>query len=70
MFTGKTAIVTGGSRGIGRAVALALAGHHAKTAVFYAGNETAARETAAFAAEAFAASPSERFPRPDEPPPA
>ena len=52
MFTGKTAIVTGGSRGIGRAVALALAGHHAKTAVFYAGNETAARETAAFAAEA------------------
>ena len=52
MFTGKNAIVTGGSRGIGRAIALALARHHARVAVFYAGNETAAKETAAFAAEA------------------
>lgn len=52
MFTGKNAIVTGGSRGIGRSIALALARHHARVAVFYAGNETAAKETAAFAAEA------------------
>lgn len=40
----KVAIVTGASRGIGRAVALTLAGAGAKIVINYAGNEKAARE--------------------------
>lgn len=46
-FTGKTAVVTGGSRGIGRAVCLELARGGANIVLCYAGNEAAARETAA-----------------------
>lgn len=42
----KTAIVTGASRGIGRAVAIALAEGGANVVINYAGNEAAARETA------------------------
>lgn len=45
-FAGKTAIVTGGSRGIGRAVCLELARGGANVVLCYAGNEAAARETA------------------------
>jgi 3-oxoacyl-[acyl-carrier protein] reductase len=45
-FTGKAALVTGGSRGIGRAVAVALAQGKAKVALTYAGNEAAAKEAA------------------------
>ena len=43
MLENKTAIVTGGSRGIGRAIALALAAQNAKVAILYAGNEAAAQ---------------------------
>jgi len=42
---GKVAVVTGGSRGIGRAISLLLAKAGAHVVVNYAGNETAARET-------------------------
>lgn len=44
-FTGKTAIVTGGSRGIGRAVCLELARGGANIVLCYAGNDGAARKT-------------------------
>jgi 3-oxoacyl-[acyl-carrier protein] reductase len=45
LLTGKTAIVTGGSRGIGRAVSLAFAREGANVVVVYAGNTAAAEET-------------------------
>lgn len=42
----KTAIVAGGSRGIGKAIALALAAHGARVAINYAKNAAAAEEAA------------------------
>ena len=42
MLKGKTAIVTGGSRGIGAAIVSKLASMGANIAVIYAGNQTAA----------------------------
>ncbi len=44
-LTGKTAIVTGGSRGIGRAICLELARLGANVVFSYAGNAAAAEET-------------------------
>ncbi|ADB35346.1 short-chain dehydrogenase/reductase SDR [Kribbella flavida DSM 17836] len=46
-LTGKTALVTGASRGIGRAVAERLAADGALVAVHYGRNDTAAKETVA-----------------------
>jgi 3-oxoacyl-(acyl-carrier-protein) reductase len=45
MLKGKTAVITGGSRGIGKAIALKMAECGADVAVVYAGNEAAAQET-------------------------
>lgn len=47
MLEGKVAVVTGGSRGIGRAVSLALAKKGADVILFYAGNQQKAEETQA-----------------------
>lgn len=46
-FEGKTALVTGGSRGIGRATCLALAGAGARVAINYANDQQAAAKTLA-----------------------
>jgi 3-oxoacyl-[acyl-carrier protein] reductase len=51
-FQGKTALVTGASRGIGRAIAVALARGKARVAINYAGNQAAAEESLRLVREA------------------
>ena len=46
-LSGKTALVTGGGKGIGRAISLALGAMGAKVVVNYRSDKTAAEETAA-----------------------
>lgn len=45
MLKGKRALITGASRGIGRAIAIEFAKQGADVAIVYAGNEEAAEET-------------------------
>ena len=47
MLNGKTAVVTGGSRGIGEAIVYKLASMGANTAVIFAGNAAAAESVCA-----------------------
>ena len=49
MLENKTALITGASRGIGRAIALKMAENGAGVAVIYAGNRESAEETCKFA---------------------
>jgi 3-oxoacyl-[acyl-carrier protein] reductase len=45
LFSGKNVLVTGGSRGIGRAISIAFGALGAKVIVNYSGNKQAAQET-------------------------
>ncbi|MBI3186178.1 MAG: 3-oxoacyl-[acyl-carrier-protein] reductase [Myxococcales bacterium] len=61
MFNGKIVLITGGSRGIGRACALAFAREHATVVITYAGNEEKAKETLAAIEQAGGKASAKRF---------
>jgi len=60
-FSGKVALVTGGSRGIGRAIAVGLGRGGATVIVNYAGNEAAANETCGLIEQAGGKAVARRF---------
>jgi len=60
-FQNKVALVTGGSRGIGRAISVELGRGGATVVVNYAGNEAAARETCALVEAAGGKAEARRF---------
>lgn len=60
-FSGKVALVTGGSRGIGRACALELARRGATVVISYTGNEAAANEALGLLEKAGAKAKAVRF---------
>jgi 3-oxoacyl-[acyl-carrier protein] reductase len=60
-FSGRVALVTGGSRGIGRAIAMELGRRGARVVFSYAGNEAAAAQTQVSLTEAGVVSRSVRF---------
>src|SRR5581483_10247615 len=66
-LAGKIALVTGGSRGIGRAICVALGGLGAKVIVNYTANEGAAAETAAAVGAAGGTAVTKRFDVADAP---
>jgi 3-oxoacyl-[acyl-carrier protein] reductase len=61
VLQGKVALVTGGSRGIGRAIAIGLGRLGAKVVVNYTANEAAANEAAAAVAAAGGSAVTKRF---------
>ena len=60
-FENKVVLVTGGSRGIGRAIALEFAKRGATTVISYAGNEAAATDTVKLLTDAGAKAKAVRF---------
>jgi 3-oxoacyl-[acyl-carrier protein] reductase len=60
-LSGKVALVTGGSRGIGRAIAVLLASRGARVVLSYAGNEAAAADTVKAITEVGGAAQAVRF---------
>jgi 3-oxoacyl-[acyl-carrier protein] reductase len=66
-LAGKIALVTGGSRGIGRAIAIALGRLGAKVVVNYTANEAAANEAAAAVGAAGGSAVTKRFDVADAP---
>jgi 3-oxoacyl-[acyl-carrier protein] reductase len=60
-LTGKVALVTGGSRGIGRAISVALGQRGAKVVLNYTSNEAAAAEAAAAVVAAGGTAVTKRF---------
>jgi len=60
-FENKVVLVTGGSRGIGRAIALEFAKRGANVVITFAGNEAAATETIKLCTDAGAKAQAKRF---------